>query len=313
MRREQSLGVNRFLRLVGTSKRAYYRRKRRWQEVQGGALQGARRARGSRCFRRCPKREVLREQTREIALAFPAYGYRKAWAELLRRGMVATKSTVYRVLREEGLLLSTRRRRPYPGQHQSKDQRPGSEPPRPDRVGLVLSADGTLWRLMESKGASSLGGYRILNVIEEKSRYLLASVAGRVGEGETARLAKEALERTREEARRLGLSTKGLLLRTDRGLAFQSEVFRGYLQNCRIGQVFAPVGKPEGMGKIERLHRSLKEEKLMREEIRDPLELQRALGGYRHFYNTRRLHQALGYRTPLEVVESRGVKAASFW
>ena len=58
------------------------------------------------------------------------------------------------------------------------------------------------------------------------------------------------------------------------------------------------------MGKIERLHRSLEEEKLMREEIRDPLELQRALNEYRQFCNTRRLHQALDYRTPLEVVES---------
>ena len=54
-------------------------------------------------------------------------------------------------------------------------------------------------------------------------------------------------------------------------------------------------------------------ERLMREEIRDPLELQRALGEYRRFYSTRRLHQALGYRTPLEVVESKRVKVVSFW
>ncbi len=50
----------------------------------------------------------------------------------------------------------------------------------------------------------------------------------------------------------------------------------------------------------------------MREEIRDPLELQRALDEYRHFCNTRRLHQALGYRTPLLVVESKRVKVISF-
>jgi len=53
-----------------------------------------------------------------------------------------------------------------------------------------------------------------------KSRYLLASVVGKVREGETARLAKEAIERVREEARRLELPTKGLLLCTDRGSAF---------------------------------------------------------------------------------------------
>jgi len=48
----------------------------------------------------------------------------------------------------------------------------------------------------------------------------------------------------------------------------------------------------------------------MREKIRDPLELQRALEEYRYFYNTRCLHQALGYRTPLEVVEQKKVKVA---
>jgi len=137
-------------------------------------------------------------------------------------------------------------------------------------------------------------------------------VAGKVGEGETARLAKEALERAQEEARGLGLPTKGLLLRTDRGSAFQSEVFRGNLQERQIGQVFVSVGRPQGIGKIERLHRNLKKEKLMREEIRDPLELQRASDEYRQFYNTWRLHQALGYRTPLEVVETKRVKVVSF-
>ena len=80
------------------------------------------------------------------------------------------------------------------------------------------------------QGSSQPRGYRILNVIEEESRYLLASVAGRIGEGETARLVKEAMGRAREEARKLGLPTQGLLLRTDRGSAFQSEAFRGYLQ-----------------------------------------------------------------------------------
>jgi len=75
--------------------------------------------------------------------------------------MVAKASTIYRVLKEEGLLLPTRRKR------KAEDQ--GPEAPNPERVGLVLSADSTLWRLVESKGSLALGGYRILNVIEEES------------------------------------------------------------------------------------------------------------------------------------------------
>ena len=125
MRLELGLGVNAFLRLMGMSKGTYYRRRRQAQVGRSPSPPSP-----------CPKREVLREQAREIALAFPAYGYRKVWAELLRRGMVATKSTVYRVLREEGLLLPMKRR--------PKAKSQGPEPPRPERVGLVLSADSTL-------------------------------------------------------------------------------------------------------------------------------------------------------------------------
>ena len=79
MRLELGLGVNAFLRLTGMSKGTYYRRRR---QAQAGRSSSPPRPR--------PKREAIREQAREIALAFPAYGYRKVWAELLRREMAAT-------------------------------------------------------------------------------------------------------------------------------------------------------------------------------------------------------------------------------
>jgi len=95
-----------------------------------------RRARGYQCFRRHLKRDAIREQDCKIALAFPTYGYHKVWAELLRRGIRTSRSTVYRVLKAEGLLLPMKRR--------PKARSQSSEPPRPHRVGLVLSADSTL-------------------------------------------------------------------------------------------------------------------------------------------------------------------------
>ena len=164
MRRELGLGVNAFLRLTGMSKGTYYRRRRQAQAPSPP--------------RPRPKRKAIRGPAREIALAFPAYGYRKVWAELLRRGIPASPSTVYRVLKEEGLLLPVKRRR-----RKDQDKRSGSEPPRPERVGLVLSAGGALWRLVEHKGASSLGGYRILNVIKRDRGGELPPSGQRGGEG----------------------------------------------------------------------------------------------------------------------------------
>jgi transposase InsO family protein len=71
------------------------------------------------------------------------------------------------------------------------------------------------------------------------------------------------------------------------------------------------VGRPEGMGRVERFHRSLKEECLQFAEVESLEELQHLAERYRHFYNTQRPHQALGYKTPMEVIEE-AKKVVSF-
>jgi transposase InsO family protein len=58
------------------------------------------------------------------------------------------------------------------------------------------------------------------------------------------------------------------------------------------------------MGRVERFHRTLKEEYLQYEEVGSLDELNRVLENFREDYNTRRPHQALDYKTPLEVIRS---------
>lgn len=65
------------------------------------------------------------------------------------------------------------------------------------------------------------------------------------------------------------------------------------------------------MGRVERFHRSLKEECLQFAEVESLEELQHLAERYRHFYNTQRPHQALGYKTPMEVIEE-AKKVVSF-
>ena len=52
---------------------------------------------------------------------------------------------------------------------------------------------------------------------------------------------------------------------------------------------------------IERLWRTVKYEEVYLKAYRDGREARISLGEYFRFYNTRRPHQSLGYRTPAEV------------
>lgn len=65
------------------------------------------------------------------------------------------------------------------------------------------------------------------------------------------------------------------------------------------------MGQPQGIGGVERLHRSLKE------EVQNLEELQRLAKQFRRHYNTRRPHQALRYKTPLEIIK-KSRKLVSF-
>ena len=52
---------------------------------------------------------------------------------------------------------------------------------------------------------------------------------------------------------------------------------------------------------IERLWRSVKYEEVYLKDYQNVPEAQDSLNQYFHFYNERRIHQALGYKTPHEV------------
>jgi putative transposase len=70
---------------------------------------------------------------------------------------------------------------------------------------------------------------------------------------------------------------------------------------------------------VERLWRTVKQEEVYLKEYRDVWEAEESLRKYFDFYNYRRGHQSLGYKTPFEIYqkglkikENKGAKAASF-
>jgi putative transposase len=88
------------------------------------------------------------------------------------------------------------------------------------------------------------------------------------------------------------------IFNTDQGVQFTSAVFLDELssQSVRISM--------DGKGRfldnifIERLWRSLKYEEVYIKEHGSVAEARQGIGGWLGFYNEKRPHQALGYRTP---------------
>ncbi len=153
-----------------------------------------------------------------------------------------------------------------------------------ERVNQVWSTDITYIRL-------SSGFVYLVAMMDWHSRYVLSwelSVSLDVSFCVSA--LDDALQIARPE-----------IFNSDQGSQFTSEVFTTRLleQGIRIsmdgrGRVFDNIF-------VERLWRSVKYEEVYLKDYRNVPEARHGLRGYFEFYNTERLHQSLGYKTPKAV------------
>ncbi len=83
-----------------------------------------------------------------------------------------------------------------------------------------------------------------------------------------------------------------------------SRAFRDYLHLVGIRHILASPYHPQTNGKLERYHRTLKDDvnQVPYEVVED---LEAAIGDFVEFYNYRRYHKALRNVTPSDVLEGR--------
>ena len=95
------------------------------------------------------------------------------------------------------------------------------------------------------------------------------------------------------------------IFNSDQGSQFTSQAFTERLE--RAGTRIRMDGRGRLWDNIfvERLWRRVKYEEVYLNDYEDMIEAVRGLGNYFSFYNTERFHQALGYRTPLQVYMNR--------
>ena len=90
-------------------------------------------------------------------------------------------------------------------------------------------------------------------------------------------------------------------LLSDNGKQFRARKSREFFKELlNLKQIFAQAHHPETNGKIERLFQSAKYEALYRNDYSSANEAREILVSFLDYYNNRRLHQALLYRTPRE-------------
>lgn len=97
------------------------------------------------------------------------------------------------------------------------------------------------------------------------------------------------------------ISVKPEIFNTDQGVQFTSEKFTSILKESSIRISMDSRGRAIDNVFVERLWRTIKYEYVYLYSQPDVKQLYEGLKDYIDFYNNRRLHQALNYRTPAEI------------
>lgn len=238
-----------------------------------------------------PVQARIEKQVKALCAKHLSLGHRPITALLNKRVHQASESSVFRVMERYGLLQKQRPRR----------ERTKSPPPKldPKKIGMTIGLDFIHWQ-----------GYPICNVIEFQSRYCLASVAF---EQETAESAQLAIRAALRAAKHLGLPTKGVDVKSDKGSPFIADDFRKLLVAKTCQQSLSGICIVGGTARVERFNRTTKEQGLAREDTEGLHDIQLALNRHRRYYNTQRPHQALGWLTPLKFIRVNREKVVPVW
>lgn len=101
-----------------------------------------------------------------------------------------------------------------------------------------------------------------------------------------------------------------LVFHTDRGGNYRSKTMNDYMRSLHITHSFSRAHVPYDNSVMESFFASLKREELYRTKYRSEADFQSAVDKYIVFYNTKRPHKKLQYKTPEQKEEEYALKDA---
>ena len=211
----------------------------------------------------------------------PDEGYRRLTYMMMDADIVAVSpSTVYRTLKAEGLLA---RREVKP----SKKGAGFVQPLKPHQE----------WHIDVTYVNLSGTFYYLCSVLDGFSRYIVHwELRETMKETDVELIVQRALE---------AFPGKKPKLISDNGPQFIAKDFKEFIRLAGMSHVRTSPYYPQSNGKQERMQATVKRECIREKCPRTAGEARRWLGQYIERYNTQRLHSAIGYVTPLDMLEGR--------
>jgi putative transposase len=222
------------------------------------------------------------------ARASPELSARQLALQLVdSEGWYVSESTVFRVLKREGLIKPAEIVGFKAGkEYQRKTKRPNE----------LWATDCAHLKVVD------WGWYYLVTVMDDYSRFILA------WELKSDMAATSLIDVVQKAVDYTGMTDVPVEDRTallsDNGAGYLSRQFGEYLRLVGVRHVIASPYHPQTNGKIERYHRSIKGEiSLLPYEM--PSDLEKAISAFVEYYNYRRYHEGLGDVTPLDVYTGR--------
>ena len=262
--------------ILGASRSGYYRWKK--STKNGDEMSGV-------------DDDVLKKKIESIIEEFVGYGYRRVTIELKRRGTHVNHKRVLRVMREHNLTITRKRFRPTTtdSDHDEKvypNLLTDIEITGPNQV---WAADITYIRLKE-------GFAYLAAILDVGTRRCIGWCLGR---DLRTRIVIDALRMAIEN--RAGEDLTGLIHHSDRGVQYASKEYTEMLESYGIRISMSRKGNPYDNAYIESFFKTLKCEEVHLNEYRTYNDaLENIVQFIEVVYNRKRMHSALGYKSPVE-------------
>lgn len=225
------------------------------------------------------RREIATLRSELLAQGLDAGAASIAWHLEQKHHLAPALSTIWRILKDQGLVRPQPKKRPRSCIQRFEAVQPNE----------TWQSDFTHWRLADGTDVE------IINWLDDHSRLLLHITAMKAV---TGRAVIASFNACRGE---YGTPFSTL---TDNGVVYTARFTQGkngfeyLLSELGVIQKNGSPGHPQTQGKIERFHQTLK--KWLSQQIPAPSieQLQQQLDEFRTIYNTQRPHRALEMKTP---------------